>query len=71
MGQTVQGMTSAMKTMDPEKIMKTMQEFEKSFEDMDVRAAYMEGTMAATTATSTPADQVEALMRVRVFLSML
>lgn len=35
---TVKGMTNAMKTMDVEQISKVMNEFEKSFEDMDVRS---------------------------------
>jgi len=38
MGMTVKGMTNAMKTMDVEKISKVMNEFEKSFEDLDVRS---------------------------------
>jgi charged multivesicular body protein 1 len=38
MGDTVKGMSSAMKTMDVEKISRVMEEFEKNFEDMDVRS---------------------------------
>jgi len=63
MGQTVKGMSNAMKSMEPEKIARTMAEFEKQFEDMDVRSGYMENTMASTTAMATPPDQVESLMR--------
>ncbi len=40
MGQTVKGMTNAMKSMNIEKISKTMAAFEKSFEDMDVRSGF-------------------------------
>ena len=36
MGQTVSGMASAMKGMQVDQIAKTMAEFEKQFEDMDV-----------------------------------
>lgn len=38
MGQTVKGMANAMKSMQVETIAKTMEEFEKQFEDMDVRS---------------------------------
>jgi charged multivesicular body protein 1 len=38
MGSTVKGMSNAMKSMDVEKIASTMSEFEKQFEDMDVRS---------------------------------
>ncbi len=63
MGDTVKGMSSAMKAMDPERISKTMEEFEKNFEDMDVRSAYMEGTMEATTSMTTPPEQVDQLIQ--------
>jgi division protein CdvB (Snf7/Vps24/ESCRT-III family) len=36
MGQTVKGMSTAMKGMQVEQIAKTMGEFEKQFENMDV-----------------------------------
>lgn len=38
MGQTVKGMANAMKSMEVEQIAKTMADFEKQFEDMDVRS---------------------------------
>jgi charged multivesicular body protein 1 len=40
-----------------------MDKFETQFSDLDVQTSYMEDTMGATTAVSTPQDQVEALMR--------
>jgi charged multivesicular body protein 1 len=40
-----------------------MDKFETQFADLDVQTSYMEDTMSATTAVSTPQDQVEALMR--------
>jgi len=64
MGQTVKGMSSAMKAMDVEKIASTMEEFEKNFEDMDVRSGYMESTMEATTSMTTPPEQVDSLISV-------
>jgi charged multivesicular body protein 1 len=63
MGQTVKGMASAMKSMDPERIAKTMETFEKQFEDMDVRSEYMESTMQMTTSMTTPPEQVDSLIQ--------
>ena len=40
-----------------------MDKFESQFSDLDVQTAYMEETMSATTAVSTPQDEVEALMK--------
>lgn len=63
MGQVVKGMGAAMKSMDPEKIAKTMETFEQQFEDMDVRSGYMESTMESTTAMTTPPEQVDSLIQ--------
>ena len=63
MSQTVAGMSNAMKSMDVEKISYTMEEFEKQFADMDVKSGYMEGAMEASTAMSTPPDQVDQLIQ--------
>lgn len=38
MAQTVKGMSNAMKSMEVEQIAKTMEEFERQFENMDVRS---------------------------------
>ena len=62
MGNTVNGMANVLKNMDVDKIAGTMEDFEKAFEDMDVRAGYMEGAMEATTSSSTPADEVDKLI---------
>jgi len=58
----VKGMSKGMASMDVEKISKTMDTFESQFEDLDVKTQYMEGAMNATTATSTPSDQVDDLI---------
>lgn len=63
MGQTVQGMSNAMKSMNVEQISQTMATFEKQFEDMDVRAGYMESTMENTTSMTTPPEQVDQLIQ--------
>lgn len=69
MGQVTDGMKGVVKGMDKgiasmnvEKISKLMDKFEQQFEDLDVKTQYMEGTMNATTATSTPAEQVDELI---------
>ena len=63
MGQTVKGMSSAMKSMQVDQIANTMEKFEKQFEDMDLKSSYMESTMEATTSLSTPPDEVDKLIR--------
>lgn len=62
MGGVVRGMDAALKSMNVEKIAKVMDKFERQFEDLDVRSAYMEGAMDSTTSASTPEDQVQGLM---------
>lgn len=40
-----------------------MDKFESQFADLDVQTSYMEDTMSATTATSTPQDQIDQLLK--------
>jgi charged multivesicular body protein 1 len=40
-----------------------MDKFETQFSDLDVQTSYMEDAMGATTAISTPQDQIDMLMR--------
>lgn len=56
------GMGKSLNAMDAEELSKLMDKFEQQFEDLDVKTQYMEGTMNATTATSTPAEQVDELI---------
>ncbi|EPY41995.1 charged multivesicular body protein 1 [Angomonas deanei] len=56
MGDMVKGMDKVLKTMDPEKISKLMDQFEKQFETMDVTSAYMEGAIGQSVATSHPPE---------------
>jgi charged multivesicular body protein 1 len=63
MAGVVKGMDVVMDSMNVEKISKTMDQFERHFEDLDVRSAYMEGAMNSTTAGSTPVDQVDDLIQ--------
>lgn len=62
MGGIVVSLDKALSQMDVTQISTVMDQFEKQFEDLDVRSAYMENAMGSTTALSTPADEVEALM---------
>jgi charged multivesicular body protein 1 len=58
----VKGMDKSLASMNIEQLSKVMDKFEAQFEDLDVKAQYMEGAMNATTATSTPAEQVDTLI---------
>merc|ERR1712226_691269 len=63
MAGVVRGMDKVLNQMDVGKISKTMEDFEKQFEDTDVRTAYIEGAMSNSTSLTTPEDQVESLMQ--------
>jgi len=60
---TVSGMDQVLKTMDVEKIGSVMDKFESNFEDLDVRTAYMDSAIDATTAGTTPETEVSELMQ--------
>lgn len=45
-------------------IASTMDQFEKQFEDMDVRSAYMEDAINTSTSMTTPPEQVDDLIQV-------
>jgi charged multivesicular body protein 1 len=55
-------MGNSLNAMNIDQMSKLMDKFESQFEDLDVKTQYMEGTMNATTATSTPAEQVDELI---------
>lgn len=63
MSGVVKGMDTVMASMNVENISKTMDQFEKHFEDMDVRSAYMEGAMNNGTSMTTPVEQVDDLIQ--------
>ena len=65
MGGVVKGMNKALTggAMDVDKLTKIMDQFEKNSDDLEVRTAYMEGTMSSSTATSTPEDEVDGLIK--------
>src|SRR6056300_1422066 len=57
----VKGMDKGLASMDVDKISAIMDKFEQQFEDLDVKAAYMDQAMNATTANATPVDQLDQL----------
>jgi len=59
----VKGMDKGLASMDVDKISVTMDKFERQFEDLDVKAQYMDQAMNSTTASATPVDQVDELVR--------
>lgn len=63
MTSVVKGMDKAMDSMNLERISMVMDKFESQFADLDVQTSYMEDAMSSTTATSTPQDQIEQLLR--------
>lgn len=62
MQQTVKGMSSAMKSMNVEKISDTMSQFSQLFQDMDVNASVISGAMDSSAASMVPMDEVDALL---------
>lgn len=63
MQSVTKGMEKGLASMDVDKISAIMDKFEQQFEDLDVKAAYMDTAMNATTASSTPVDQVDELVK--------
>ncbi|KIY69750.1 hypothetical protein CYLTODRAFT_452372 [Cylindrobasidium torrendii FP15055 ss-10] len=63
MTSVVKGMDKAMESMNLERISLVMDKFESQFSDLDVQTSYMEDAMSATTAVSTPQDQIDSLLR--------
>jgi charged multivesicular body protein 1 len=63
MTSVVRGIDKAMDNMNLERISLVMDKFESQFSDLDVQTSYMEDAMASTTATSTPQDQIDQLLR--------
>jgi len=63
MGGVVTSLDTALSSMDMTKVSQVMMTFEKQFEDLDVRAEFMEKTMGDSAATLvTPEDEVSTLM---------
>merc|ERR1719163_1291632 len=63
MGSVVKGMDKVLGSMNVEAISKVMEQFERSFEDMDVRSEYVEQTMNSSTTAAMPEGEVDSLMQ--------
>jgi len=59
----VRNMDTALQSMNPEKINKVMEQFEKQFEDLDIASGVMQDSVATTSAQSIPESQVDGLMQ--------
>lgn len=58
----VKAMNKAVQNMEVDGIARTMNLFEKQFENLDVQQACIEESMASSTTTTVPQNQVESLM---------
>ena len=57
------GMKGVLRTMNPERISKVMDKFERQFEDLDVVSAYQENAMDQNSSMTTPEGEVDTLMQ--------
>jgi charged multivesicular body protein 1 len=62
MGSIVKALDSALAVGNMEKISQTMDQFEKTFVNMEVQSEFVESAMAGSTSLSTPEDDVNSLM---------
>ncbi|KAF2644715.1 hypothetical protein P280DRAFT_465995 [Massarina eburnea CBS 473.64] len=62
MARVSKAMEAAMKTMNPERITAVMDNFEKSFNDLDVVDEYTREATSSANAVSMPQDEVDKLM---------
>merc|ERR1712038_1558425 len=63
MGTVTKALDKAINSMELQKISEVMEKFESQFEDLDVHTSVMEGAMSTATTSTTPENQVEALMK--------
>merc|ERR1712212_294363 len=63
MGSVVKSLDKAINSMELQKISEVMDKFEHQFEDLDVHTSVMEQAMGSATTTTTPADQVDDLIK--------
>ncbi|KAL3693251.1 hypothetical protein R1sor_006902 [Riccia sorocarpa] len=63
MGSIVKTLDSALAVGNMEKISQTMDQFEKTFVNMEVQSEFVESAMAGSTSLSTPEDDVNSLMQ--------
>jgi len=63
MESVVKALDKAINSMELQKISEVMDKFESQFEDLDVHTSVMENAMGQATTTSTPASQVDDLIK--------
>ena len=63
MESVVKALDKAINSSDLEKISQVMDKFESQFEDLNVQTSVMENAMGQATTTSTPASQVDDLIK--------
>ena len=61
---TVKGMANMLRKMEPEKISKMMDDFEKTLEDVDVVSQQVQNSMDNSTAGTTPQGEVDELLSI-------
>ena len=59
----VKALDKAINSMELQKISEVMDKFESQFEDLDVHTSVMENAMGTATTTTTPASQVDDLIK--------
>ena len=59
----VKALDKAINSMELQKISEVMDKFEQQFEDLDVQTSVMENAMGTATTTTTPASQVDDLIK--------
>jgi len=62
LGTVVNDMNTVLESMDPERIGKMMDKFEKQFENLDVGTATMEDSIDRTTASSMPDSEINTYL---------
>ncbi|RNA24251.1 charged multivesicular body 1a [Brachionus plicatilis] len=62
-GSVTKALETAMSSLDLEKVQKIMEQFEKQFENLDVKSGVLENTMSSATTLSTPQADVDSLIK--------
>lgn len=62
-GSVTKALENAMASLDLEKVQKIMEQFEKQFENLDVKSGVLESTMSSATTLTTPQADVDSLIK--------
>ncbi|CAF0745193.1 unnamed protein product [Brachionus calyciflorus] len=63
MGSVTKSLEHAMASLDLQKVQQIMDQFEKQFENLDVKSGVLESTMSSATTLTTPQAEVDALIK--------